>query len=242
MTVAQWVRAGLLCGLALVGAARAQAGKEAPDAALKRVVKEMNATAAKFRQTQAEFTWTQWEAVVSDVVDTQKGRIYFRRAGGQIEMAADIRSPKPGKYVLFADNQLELYEVGPNRVTKYNATKNRADFETFLVLGFGGSGDDMLKSFDVKYIGAEKVASGNRGSDTDVLDLTPKSDKVRKNFTHITLWIDRERGVSVQQKLFDSQGDYRLAQYANIELNEKLPENVFKLKTNAKTTILSQGE
>lgn len=242
MTATQWLRAGLLAGLSLAGVAQAQtAGKESPDAALNRVVKELNATAAKFRQTQADFTWTQWEAVVSDIVDTQKGRIYFRRSGGQIEMAADISSPSPGKYVLFADDQLELYETGPNRVTRYNASKNRADFETFLVLGFGGSGEEMLRAFDVKYAGAEKVESG-QSFDTDVLDLTPKSEKVRKNFTHITLWIDRERGVSVQQKLFDSQGDYRLAKYANIEMNEKVPESAFKLKTNSKTTVLSQGQ
>jgi outer membrane lipoprotein-sorting protein len=242
MTATRKWQAVLLFSLALTGSGLAQAGKESSDAALNRVVREMDATAAKFKQTQADFTWTQWEAVVSDIVDTQKGKIYFRRSGDQTEMAADITTPSPGKYVLFVSGELSLYESGPNRVTKYNATKNRAEFETFLVLGFGGSGDDMLKSFDVKYVGTEKVMSAGQSFDTDVVDLTPKSEKVRKSFTHITLWIDRERGVSVQQKLFDSQGDYRLAQYSNIEINEKIPDNAFKLKTNGKTTVLSQGQ
>jgi outer membrane lipoprotein-sorting protein len=61
---------------------------------------------------------------------------------------------------------------------------------------------------------------------------------VKNMFQLITLWIDPARGISVQQK-FDQSGDYRLAKYTNIKLNQKLPENVFKLKTTGKTTIVT---
>ena len=43
------------------------------------------------------------------------------------------------------------------QVTVYNTGKNREEVESFLVLGFGGRGHDLLKSFDVKYLGNEKV-------------------------------------------------------------------------------------
>ena len=54
-------------------------------------------------------------------------------------------------------------------------------------------------------------------------------------FARILLWIDPARGVSVQQQFFESSGDYRLAKYSNIELNQKLADGVFKLKTSGKT-------
>jgi len=119
-------------------------------------------------------------------------------------------------------------------VTKYDAGKNRDAFESFLVLGFGGRGHDLQKSFDVKYGGPEAV----NAVQAQKLVLTPKSDKVKGMFQAITLWIDPARGVSVQQKFESSDGDYRLASYKNIKLNEKLPD-VFKLKTTGKTKVVT---
>jgi len=66
----------------------------------------------------------------------------------------------------------------------------------------------------------------------------PKSVKVRNNFDHILLWIDPALGVSVQQQLFSS-GDYRLAKYSDIQLHQKIPDSVFKLKTTGKTKFVS---
>lgn len=195
----------------------------------------MDAAAAKFRTTEASFEWIQFEAAINDVIDTQKGEIYFRRSGGQVEMAADVSDPKPPKYVLFADDKIELYETGINRVTVHNAAKNREEFETFLVLGFGGSGRDLLKSFDVSYKGTEKIGDVM----ADVLDLVPKSQKVRNNISRITLWIDPARGISLQQKMYEADG-YRLAKYFDIAINKSLPEGVFKLKTNTKTETITQ--
>ena len=149
-------------------------------------------------------------------------------------MAADITEPDQ-KYVLFSNGTVRVYQPRIDQVTEYNAGKNRADLESFLVLGFGGSGHDLLKLYDVKYLGKEKVD----GVEADKLELVPKSVKVRNNVARILLWIDPSRGVSVQQQFFEPSGDYRLAKYSDIQLNPKLPDNVFKLKTTNKTKTIS---
>ena len=115
----------------------------------------MDNTAENFRSTEASFVWDQYQKVV-DETDTQKGKVYFRRANKEIQMAADITEPDK-KYVLFSDSKVQMYQPSIDQVTVYNTGKNRDDFESFLVLGFGGGGHDMLKSFDVKYLGAEKL-------------------------------------------------------------------------------------
>ena len=206
--------------------------QDANKAQLDRVLAQMDDTASKFKTTQADFVWDQYQKVV-DETDSQKGKVYFRKVDGRTEMAADIAAPD-NKYVLFTDGKVQIYQPRIEEVTSYDASKNRADFEAFLVLGFGGSGHDMLKSFDVKYLGTEKV----NGTDAAKLQLTPKSVKVRNTFQTILLWID-PRGVSVQQQFIEPTGDYRLARYSNIELNQKIPDSAFKLKTNAKTKFVS---
>jgi outer membrane lipoprotein-sorting protein len=150
-------------------------------------------------------------------------------------MAADISNPEPQKYVLFTGSKIQVYQTKIDQVTEYNAGKDRVAFESFLVLGFGGSGQDMLKSFGVTYIATEKVG----GVDTAKLELVPKSQKVRNTFDHIWLWIDPARGVSVQQQLVAPSGDYRLAKYSDIQLNQKIPDDRFKLKTTGKTKFVS---
>jgi outer membrane lipoprotein-sorting protein len=103
------------------------------------------------------------------------------------------------------------------------------------VLGFGGSGRDMLKSFDVKSLGTEMVGDVNAAK----LELIPKSDRVRNIFAKIWLWIDPAHGISVQQQFFEPSGDYRLAKYSNLKVNRKIPDTVFKLKTTGDTKFMS---
>ena len=207
-------------------------GQESDSSALEKVLSQMDAAAKNFRTTQANFIWEQYTKVV-DEHDQQKGTVYYRRAGKDIEMMADVTDPP--KSVLFSGGKVDFFEPKVNRVTTYEAGKNREAFESFLVLGFGGSGHDMLKSFEVKYLGPETV----NGTKTVKLQLTPKSERARNIFSQILLWIDPARGISVQQQLLQPGGDYRLAKYSDIQVNQKIPDSAFKLKTNSDTKFVS---
>jgi outer membrane lipoprotein-sorting protein len=199
------------------------------EAELGPVIAELDRTAANFHTAQAKFVWTQYTSVVNEK-DVQEGLVYFRRSGQQVEMAADILKPTL-KQVLFTDSKVQLYQPNIDQVTQYDTGKNQALVESFLVLGFGGSGQDMLKSFTVSYLGRETVD----GIATAKLNLVPKSEKARNTFEHISLWIDLARGVSVEQQLFAPENDYRLASYSDIRLNEKIPDSAFKLKSSGNT-------
>ncbi len=193
----------------------------------------MDKTAASFRSTEASFVWDQYQKVVNET-DSQKGNVYYRKNGKDTQMVADITEPD-SKYVLVSDGKIQIYQPRIDQVTVYDPGKNRDTVESFMVLGFGGGGHDMLKSFDVKYLGTETV----NGVETAKLDLTPKAQNVRNSIAHILLWIDPQKGVSLQQQLFEPSGDYRLAKYSDIQINQKIPDNVFKLKTTGKTKFVS---
>jgi outer membrane lipoprotein-sorting protein len=220
------IRTLLIAALWIISAAVLQAQD------LESVLASMDKAATGFRSAQCDFVWDQYQRVVDDH-DYQKGTMYFRRQGNDVQMAADITSPAK-KYVLFTGDTLSVYEPSIDQVTQYNPGKNKADFESYLVLGFGGSGHDLEKSFDVKFAGMEQVQGVNAGK----LELKPRSQKVKSMFSTITLWIDPTRGVSVQQQFQEPSGDYRLAKYSNILLNQKISGDVFKLKTTGKTKVI----
>ena len=211
------------------------AAQQKDSSALDAVLKKMDATAASFRTAQADFVWEQYQKVV-DETDTQKGTVYYRRMGKNIEMMAEIKEPDR-KLVLYRDAKLQVYQPKIDQVMVHPAGAHRGEIESYLVLGFGGSGQDLVKQFDVTYQGAETI----NNVATAKLQLIPKSEKVRNTFDKIFLWIDLDRGISVQQQFFERQGDYRLAKYSNVRANEKVPENVFQLKTTSKTQFVSSG-
>ncbi len=225
-----------LCWCLLPSAAMPQDKAPASNGSLEAVIKKMDQASTSFRTTEAEFEWDRYEKVIDEVDEPQSGRIYYRRSGKDkdIEMMAEITKPDR-KYVLFTDGKIRVYQPKVDQVTLYDAGKNKTEVETYLVLGFGGSGEDMQKSFTVTYLGPETI----NGVATAKLQLVPKSDKVRNTFAKILLWIDLERGISVQQQFFEPQGDYRLAKYSSIKVNDKIPNDVFQLKTTGKTQTVS---
>jgi outer membrane lipoprotein-sorting protein len=197
------------------------------------VLKKMDTAAASFRSAQADFEWDQYQKVV-DETDVQKGTVYYRRAGDAIEMMAEIKQPDP-TFVLYKEGKLQVYHPKIEQVMQFSAGSNRNEMDSYLVLGFGGSGKDLEKTYDVTYVGDEKID----GIDAAELQLVPKSEKVRNYFAKVFLWIDVTRGISVQQKFMLGQDDYRLAKYFSIRSPAKIGNDVFQLKTSKKTQFVS---
>jgi outer membrane lipoprotein-sorting protein len=200
-------------------------------AALDHVLTAMDTSAKGFHTAQANFTFDQYTKVVNDT-DTQKGKLYFRRQGKDVEMAADFSVPQ--QYAIYSNGKAQLYNPRTDTVNVYQADKNRAQVEAFVLLGFGGGGHDLQSTYDVQYQGPETV----NGIKAEKLQLTPKSQALSNSISKIILWIDPAGGISVQQQMFFPGGDYRLAKYSDIQLNQKLPESAFKLKTSPKTKIV----
>lgn len=232
---ARWLLA-VLASLLVAGVLRASQPTQSArtsSADLEKVLSRMDETASQFRSAEANLSWEQYQKVINDS-DVEEGKIYFRRNGKDIQMMADISKPDP-RQISYNGGKVQLFEPKVDRITVYSPGKSRADLESFVVLGFGGGGHELLKTFDVKYAGTEDL----NGVQTDKLELTPKSARLRGMFESLVMWIDPKLGVAVQQKFFQPEGDYRLTKYSDIRLNQKIPDSVFKLKTDSKTTTVS---
>jgi outer membrane lipoprotein-sorting protein len=226
-----------LAAAAMIGCLLTAAVSVGQSPELERVLKQLDDASRKFKATQANVVWDEYHKVVNET-DTQKGTIYFRREAGEVQMAVDFTDPDK-KYIRYKDGKVEVYLPGKDEVDEYSPGKNRTDVESYLVLGFGGSGQDLLKSYDVRFVGTQIVD----GINTEELELIPKSNRLRSDFiARILLWIDPARGISVQQQFFEPGGsDFRLVKYSDIKILQKIPDDVFKLKTTKKTKFVPQG-
>lgn len=201
----------------------------AQNADLQKVLSQMDAAAGRFQSARADFTADTYTAVVQSH-DIQKGTIAFRRVGGATQMMMRVKTDNGSpslKDVLYKNGQLDYYQPSVKQET---ILKAGSGYERYLTLGFGGSGKDLAANWNIQYLGKETVD----GVETAKLDLTPKvpSDQ----FTHITVWIDAKRGISVKQQAFQDSGDWRTAVYSNIRLND-VPASVFTLAVAPGTQV-----
>lgn len=217
------------------GVAKAQS---ASNADLDKVLAQMDAAAAKFHSAQAKFQWDQFERVVSST-DTQAGVIYFLRSGATTQVAADILTydGQPAKKtIVFRDGMLKFYQPQINQMTVIRAGDKQDQFESYLALGFGGSGSDLKKSWNITYQGMETID----GVQTAKLDLVSKVASERNTISHLTIWVDPTRAISLKQIMFEPSGDSRTAYYRDIAYNKKISSSVFKIKTNSQTQVVQK--
>ncbi len=194
----------------------------AADPALDKVLQQLDASSAKFQSAEANLKWDFYEKVVRDT-STQTGSIYFLKGKSGTEMGAVITSPGK-KYIRFANGKGELYDAIAKKSTPFDAGTNRGRVESFLALGFGGSGKDMERSWTVTLQGTETID----GISAAKLDLVPKDASTAESLKHIVMWIDTARDIPLKQVTYLPEGDTRTAYYTNIRYNAKVDSGKYK--------------
>jgi outer membrane lipoprotein-sorting protein len=184
------------------------------------VLAMMDKSASDFRSLTADIEHTKYTEVVKDT-STETGQILVRR---DQKMRIEIAKPDP-RTILRTGDSLFVYTPKIKRVEEYDLGKNRAMVDQYVLLGFGSKSQNILKSYDVALTGEEEIDHRK----TFVLELTPKSEEVRRQITKIQMWIDPSSWLPVQQKFFEAgSGDYFLSHYSNMMKNLKISDSKFK--------------
>jgi outer membrane lipoprotein-sorting protein len=203
---------------------------------LKATLAKLDAAAARFQSTSADF---QFDSVMTDPIpdtEVQKGTAYYQRKGNAFQMAArigEVNARKIPKVYVYAGGKLKLYESLTNQVTTLSSM---SQYEGYLMLGFGASGKDLAGKWDITDDGPEAI----NGVTTEKLELVAKDPKVKKNLPKVIVWIDLDRGVSLKQYFDQGQGQSRTCAYSNIKINESLPGDAFTFKTDSKTQYINR--
>lgn len=211
---------------------RGAAAQPGPDR-LKTVLDEMDAGSAKFRSAEANIRKDHFEKIVSDT-STETGTIYFLRSGSSTQVGARFDPPE-AQTMEYKGGVLSIYNSGDNQVQQFSAGgQNQARYEAFLALGFGGSGADLAKAWTIADQGTEQMSDGSRTVAVEKLDLVSKEASVRSNFTHITIWVDPLRDISLKQIGYTPSGDTNTTLYTKIKLNQPIDLKAFAIKCRGK--------
>lgn len=217
---------------------------QAPSPQLTYVLKQLDTASAKFQRATADFQWDYYEKIVHDT-STQKGSIYFEREKGSTDMGAVLVNPsagpksKPIKVIQYQGGIVQIFDPGVDQITVLHEAGNQAEIESFLTLGFGGSGTDLARAWNITDLGPETLADNGQPIKVEKLDLVGKDADARKNFTHITIWVDPTRAVSLKQIFYTASGDYRTATYSSIKVNGNVHKDQFAIKKDKNTTIVN---
>jgi outer membrane lipoprotein-sorting protein len=225
------IAASLFFSAAVLGSTTAFLHAQPKPGHLDGVLRQMDEASQKFQSAEADFRWDLYERVVKQTT-TQTGTIYFKKQGTTTVMGAKVVSPSI-KIIEFRNGIVRLFDPGTDHLTIINATQNKAQFESFLTVGFGGSGKELAKAWTISDLGDEVID----GVQTAKLDLVAKDPAVRNNCTHMTIWVDPVRGVQLKQSIYMPSEDYRTAVYANIKYNQKVDEKPYQIKTDSKTSV-----
>ncbi|HXE08738.1 MAG TPA: hypothetical protein VN612_12635 [Acidobacteriaceae bacterium] len=181
------------------------------------VLAEMDASSKNFQKAEANIKREQYDRLVHDTT-TQAGSIYFLRTGNSVQMGLKLDD---GTVMEYKSGTLRVYQSGPNHIETHSASgADQARFQTYLTLGYGGSGADLAKAWNITDQGSETID----GVKVEKLDLVSKDPGVKANYSHITMWVDPTRDVSLKLETFDPAGNTNTATYSNIRYNEPIKD------------------
>lgn len=227
--VTRWMIAGAAIAfvLPLAFAAQAKAGH------LQEVLSQMDAASRNFHSAEADIRKEHFEKLVNDT-SADTGTVYFLRSGTSMQLGAKF-NPPDAKTLEYKDGKGRLYTAGTNHIDEFSATgANQAKFETFITLGFGGTGADLTKQWTITDLGTEQISDSGKPVSVEKLDLLPKDPSVRNTYSHVTIWIDPARDVALKQEFFAPNGNTDTAVYSNIRPLQPNDLKTFAIKCQGK--------
>ena len=191
-----------------------------PVETLDQLLSRMDQNALAFKSMKAKLRHVSYVAVIKED-DVKTGTISMKRSKREAMVLVDFTAPDP-KSVAVAGTKVEVYLPNMKTVEEYDFGKS---VEKYMALGFGASGKELKADYSVRELGSEAA----NGQKTLKLELIPKAKEVLQQFPKIELWMSDSTAYPVQQKLYQTGGDYMLVTYADVVINPSLPDSAFKL-------------
>jgi outer membrane lipoprotein-sorting protein len=188
------------------------------------ILARMDRAARDFRALSANMKRVQFTAVISES-NEMDGVVRLKRIKSGTVGIVDFQQPEQ-RTVYVKEHNIQIYYPKANTVEIYDSSKYTANIDQFLLLGFGTSAAELQKSYDLKMSGTETIG----GIATTRIEMTPKSDELKKLITKIELWIPEGQDNPVQEKVTEPSKNYELITYSDIKVNPGLPDSAFELK------------
>jgi outer membrane lipoprotein-sorting protein len=202
----------------------AMAGTFVSAESLDDILGRMDQAARNFRTFSAKIKRTEYTQILhsSDVTDGAQRVMKLR---GQPVTILEFFGQNP-QTIRLSGRSAEVYYPNAKLVEVWDAGKYARAANQMLLLGFGTSGAELRKDYELTVGGSETIGTAR----TTRIELVPKDRDLKKQVEKIEMWIPEGESNPVQVKVNRTSKDYELASYSDVKLNPALPESDFDLK------------
>jgi len=170
----------------------------------------------------ANLKQTKVTVVVNDVSE-ENGRLFYRKKRRMQTIKIDYEKPNL-RTLLVEEGKIKIIEPRIKRYQEYNTSKAPGE-DKFHLFWFGKSSSKIQKDYYVNHLQDLTID----GKFTSLLELRPKSIKIKAMFTRIQLWIDHQKWIPIKTRLFEASEDHLTIVLSNIKINPRLSAQTFKL-------------
>jgi outer membrane lipoprotein-sorting protein len=193
---------------------------------LQQVLARMDKAASEFKAMTAQATYITHTEVLNEN-DRENGTVTMKKVqAGEVQGRVDFTGPD-SKIITFEKRKFQEYLPKINTLQVFDLTKHGEQLDKFLMIGFGTSGTELAKDYDVSVLGTDN-AKGPAGIH---LQLIPKTADVRQYVQKLELWIPEQGDpYPSREKILEPSGDYRLVTYSETKINPPLQPDALQLK------------
>ena len=184
------------------------------------ILARMDQAAPNFHAMSAEVQMVTYTAIISDKT-TETGTLRMQRLkGNEVRAIIDFSAAtNDARVIAFLGKIVRVYYPELKTYQDYEVGKNAQVLNQYLLLGFGSSGKDLARGYEITAEGSEAVG----GKSTTKLLLIPKDPKIKERLTKIEVWIPNDAAYPLQQQFYETTRNYRRVMYSNIQLNPPMP-------------------
>jgi outer membrane lipoprotein-sorting protein len=195
---------------------------------LQDLLARMDKAASTFKAMAAQVTYVTHTDVLNED-NTETGTAMMQKVqAGEVIGRVDFVNPDP-HIVFFEKRHVQRYFPKIKTLEVWDLEKNGEQLDKFVMIGFGTSGGELAKDYDMAVLGADAL-KGQPGKFVHVR-LNPKSVEAREYVKNLELWIPEEGDpYPVREKILAPSGDYRLVTYSDLKINPPLPADALQLK------------
>lgn len=155
-----------------------------------------------------------------------------RTLEGSVSIMMDGRmrievNEEPPRTILCTGGKMFVHQPAKSLVTEYKLGQNPDSLPQYGLVGFSPAGTRLKKDHLVTLV-EESTLDGHS---VLMLELTPKSEKLRGAIQKIHLWIDQAHWLPLQQRIFHTAAETFLTiRYDNLSRNDRLDPKTFAPK------------
>lgn len=173
------------------------------------VLNKLDESQSNLKTLRARFFQEKKSSLLKDVTRSY-GMFYFENPDNVLW---NYEKPEPS-YLLITQNRLLNYHPELKSAQEINITKYRKRLGKYL--GIGQSFEQLKKYFYVEYIGKDPKTGRHH------IECRPRKKRIEKHIALISLWIDPVLNLPVRVEYTESDGDYMMLSFSEMEVDTDL--------------------